>query len=102
MLFRSQQVAAADPAATPAAAPSKYLVQVGAHKSQTEALAIYADIQQKNPSLLGNYPPVVQKAALNSGTMYRLRVGPMDTKTAADQLCAQLKAQGTDCFVVAQ
>lgn len=95
-----QQVAAADP--SPAAGPSKYVVQVGAHKSQTEALAIYADIQQKNPSLLGNYPPIVQKAAVSNGTMYRLRVGPMDSKGAADKLCGQLKAQGTDCFVVAQ
>ncbi|MGH6734620.1 MAG: SPOR domain-containing protein [Methyloceanibacter sp.] len=96
-----QQIAAAVPAPAPAA-PSKYVVQVGAHKSQTEALAIYADIQQKNPALLGNYPPIVQKAAVQSGTMYRLRVGPMDDKSAADKLCGQLKAQGTDCFVVAQ
>jgi cell division septation protein DedD len=101
----AQQLAAVQPAAAPAASavPSKYAVQVGAHKSQTEALAIYADIQQKNPTLLANYRPMVQKAELGSkGTMYRLRVGPVDGKTAADKLCGQLKAQGTDCFVVAQ
>jgi cell division septation protein DedD len=98
-----QQVAAAAPAAAAAAAaPSKYVVQVGAHKSQTEALAIYADIQQKNPKLLGNYPPLVQKASVGGGTMYRLRVGPIADKSEAYKLCGELKTQGTDCFVAVQ
>jgi cell division septation protein DedD len=95
-----QQVAAADPA--PAPAESKYLVQVGAHKSQTEALAIYADIQQKNPQLLGNYPPLVQKTTAGGGTLYRLRVGPIASKSEAYKLCGDLKTQGTDCFVAVQ
>jgi cell division septation protein DedD len=96
-----QQVAAAAPKPAPAA-PSKYVVQVGAHKSQTDALANYADIQQKNPSLLGDYPPIVQKAAVSGGTMYRLRVGPIASKSEAYKLCGDLKAQGTDCFVATQ
>ena len=96
-----QQVAAADPKPEPAAA-SKYLVQVGAHKSQTEALANYADIQQKYPTLLGNYPPVVQKASVGGGSMYRLRVGPIASKSDAYKLCGDLKAKGTDCFVAVQ
>jgi cell division protein FtsN len=96
-----QQVAAADPAPAPAA-ESKYLVQVGAHKSQTEALANYADIQQKYPSLLGSYPPVVQKANVGGGSMYRLRVGPIASKSDAYKLCGDLKAKGTDCFVAVQ
>jgi len=97
-----QQVAAADPAPAAADTPSKYLVQVGAHKSQTEALAIYADIQQKNPKLLGNYPPLVQKTSVGGGTMYRLRVGPIANKSEAYKLCGDLKAQGTECFVAVQ
>jgi cell division septation protein DedD len=95
------QVAAVAPAPAPAA-PTKYVVQVGAHKSQTDALANYADIQQKNSSLLGKYPPMVQKVAVSGGTMYRLRVGPMDSKSEAYKLCGDLKASGTDCFVATQ
>ena len=95
--------AAALAAAPAAAAPSKYAVQLGAQKSQTEALAAFADIQQKNPTLLASYRPMVSKADLGAkGTLYRLRIGPIDGKTAADKLCGQLKTQGTDCFVVAQ
>ena len=101
-----QQMAALPPAAAaPApAAPSKYVVQLGAKKNQTEALATFADIQQKHPTLLANYRPMVQKADLGSkGTWYRLRVGPIDNKTTADKLCSQLKSQGLpDCLVMGQ
>jgi cell division protein FtsN len=106
-----QQTAALAPqAAAPAAeepqpaASAKYVVQVGSKKNQTEALATFADIQQKYPSLLGNYRPIVQKASLGSkGTWYRLRIGPIDDKTAAYKLCTQLKSQGLpDCLVMTQ
>ena len=98
----AQQTAAAAPQA--AAAPSKYVVQVGSKKNQTEALASFADMQQKYPTLLASYRPIVQKADLGSkGTWYRLRIGPITDKTAANKLCSQLKSQGLpDCLVMAQ
>jgi hypothetical protein len=96
------QTAAATPAA--AAAPTKYVVQVGSKKNQTDALASFADMQQKYPTLLANYRPMVQKADLGAkGTWYRLRIGPIADKTAATKLCSQLKSQGLpDCLVMAQ
>jgi cell division septation protein DedD len=96
------QTAAATPAA--AAGPTKYVVQVGSKKNQTDALASFADMQQKYPSLLANYRPMVQKADLGSkGTWYRLRIGPIADKTSATKLCGQLKSQGLpDCLVMAQ
>ncbi len=102
-----QQVAAADPAAAaPAAAATdaKYVVQLGSNKSQTEALASFADAQQKHPSLLGNYQPIVRKTDLgDKGIWYRLQVGPMADKSAAYKLCGDLKSQGHgDCLVMAQ
>ena len=94
------------PAATPAAAanPTKYVVQVGSKKNQTEALASFADMQQKYPTLLASYRPMVQKADLGAkGVWYRLRIGPIADKTAATKLCGQLKSQGLpDCLVMAQ
>jgi SPOR domain len=100
----AQQVAAATPQTAAAAGPTKYVVQVGSKKNQTEALASFADMQQKYPTLLANYRPIVQKADLGSkGTWYRLRIGPINDKTAASKLCTQLKAQGlADCLVTAQ
>jgi cell division septation protein DedD len=97
----AEQTAAVTPAAT---APSKYVVQVGSKKNQTDALASFADMQQKYPKLLASYRPIVQKADLGAkGTWYRLRIGPIADKTAANKLCGQLKSQGLpDCLVMAQ
>ena len=91
-------------AAARQAGPVKYVVQVGSKKNQTEALASFADMQQKYPTLLANYRPIVQKADLGSkGTWYRLRIGPITEKSAASKLCSQLKSQGlADCLVMAQ
>jgi cell division protein FtsN len=86
-----------------AAKPSKYLVQVGSKQDQTEALATFADLQQKYPTLLASYRPMVQKADLGAkGVWYRLRIGPIPDKTAATKLCGELKSQGLpDCLVMA-
>ena len=94
----------AAPAPKPAAKPAKYVVQVGTKKNQTDALASFADMQQKYPTLLANYRPMVQKADLGAkGTWYRLRIGPIADKTTATKLCSQLKSQGLpDCLVMAQ
>jgi cell division septation protein DedD len=96
------QTASITPA--PAAAAAKYVVQVGSKKNQTEALASFADMQQKYPTLLASYRPMVQKADLGAkGVWYRLRIGPIADKTAATKLCGQLKSQGLpDCLVTAQ
>jgi len=94
------------PKPTPApapAAPTKYVVQVGSKQNQTDALATFADMQQKYPSLLASYRPMVQKANLGAkGIWYRLRIGPITDKSAASKLCSQLKSQGhPDCLVMA-
>jgi cell division septation protein DedD len=96
------EVAAAEAAPAPAK-PSKFVVQVGSKQNQTEALATFADMQQKYPTLLASYRPMVQKADLGSkGVWYRLQIGPIVDKTAATKLCGQLKSQGhPDCLVMA-
>ena len=96
------KVAAADAAPVPAK-PSQYVVQVGSKQNQIEALATFADMQQKYPTLLASYRPMVQKADLGAkGVWYRLRIGPIVDKSAATKLCGQLKSQGhPDCLVMA-
>ena len=98
----AQQTAAAAPQA--AAGSTRYVVQVGSKKNQTDALASFADMQQKYPTLLASYRPIVQKADLGAkGVWYRLRIGPIVDKTSASKLCSQLKSQGLpDCLVMAQ
>lgn len=106
------QTAAVAPAAAPKPAPDQapaassgsYVVQVAARKSQTDALAAFADIQQKYPRLLNGYSPIIKRADLgNKGVWYRLNVGPVESKQVASALCSQLKSAGMrSCLVRAQ
>jgi cell division septation protein DedD len=98
-----QAVAAISPVAPQAAAASKYLVQIGSKQSQTEALATFADMQRRYPTLLAGYRPTATKVDLGAkGVWYRLRIGPIPDKDTATTLCTQLKSQGLpDCLVLA-
>ena len=103
----SNQTAALSTAAQPVAAPAptvggeQFVVQVAARRSQTEALAAFADLQQRYPSLLNSYRPIIQRADLgDKGVWYRLRVGPMTEKTAAATLCQKLKSAGMPSCLV--
>ena len=89
----------------PAAESSgSYVVQVAARKSQTDALATFADIQQKYPRLLDGYRPIIKRADLgDKGVWYRLNVGPVESKKVASALCSQLKSAGMrSCLVRSQ
>lgn len=99
-----QGAAAAPAQAAAAGGGDQFVVQVGARKSQEEALAAFADLQQRYPQLLSGYRPMVQKADLgDKGTWFRLRVGPMPQKTAAAKLCDDLKGAGLpSCLVMTE
>lgn len=93
------RVAAVTPApSNPSPAASgggDFVVQVAARKSQTDALAAFADIQQKYPKLLDGYRPIIKRADLgDKGVWYRLNVGPVESKNVASALCGQLKSAG--------
>lgn len=106
------RVAADQPAAAPqqtasvpaAESSGSYVVQVAARKSQTDALATFADIQQKYPRLLDGYRPIIKRADLgDKGVWYRLNVGPVESKKVASALCSQLKSAGMrSCLVRSQ
>ncbi len=80
-----------------------YAIQVAARRDEGDALAAFADIQQKYPNVLSSYGPLIQRADLTAqgkGVWYRLRIGPMDSKSAASDVCQQLKSRGHGaCFV---
>lgn len=99
-----QQVARAAPRQQVAPPPrldgDDYLVQVAARQTENEALSAFSQLQQRFPSLLGAYQPMIQMADLGpKGVWYRVRVGPMDEKGMAAAFCEQLKSVGGDCIV---
>ena len=84
-------------------ASSKYVVQVGSKQNQTEALATFADMQQKYPTLLANYRPMVQKADLGAeGRLVSPAHRTDQRQGSRHQALHQLKSQGMpDCLVMA-
>ncbi len=90
-------------AIAPLEAVSQYVLLVGSKQTPKEALATFADMQQKYGSLLTRYRPMVQKADLGAkGIWYRMKIGPINDKTVALKLCSDLKSQGLpDCLVLA-
>lgn len=102
---------AAPAKAAPAPAPVKaaavkpvpagnYLLQIGAYKSEADALAAWKIYQSKHAVLLNGFGPDVQKADLgDKGIWYRLRIASFADKDAASALCERLKAQNASCFL---
>ena len=83
------------PEAVSGSGSNGYVVQVAARKSQAGALAAFADLEQRYPTLLRGYGPMIQRAELpNAGTWFRLRIGPMKKRTEAASLCKSLRSAG--------
>ncbi|MEM7619325.1 MAG: SPOR domain-containing protein [Pseudomonadota bacterium] len=79
----------------------RFTVQIAARRERIQALETFADLQQKYPSLLNSYKPIIQKADLGQkGVWYRLRIGPISGRNSAANLCEKLKTSGVrNCFV---
>ncbi len=92
--------AAAKPAAVKPVAGGSYLLQIGAYKSEAEAMAAWKTYEGKHAALLSGFSPDVQKADLaEKGVWYRLRIASFSDKDAAMALCDRLKAQNGACFL---
>lgn len=79
-------------------AGAAYTLQIGAYKSEAEALSAWKSYERRHPAV-GGYEPDVKMVDLgDKGVWYRLRMGAFASKDAADTLCNKLKADGGGCF----
>ena len=79
-----------------------FLVQVGATQKQDLAAGEIARLANKHSEILSGVGSVVVRVDLgDKGVWYRMRVGPFDTRAAAEDTCGKLKAVNVGCFVVA-
>ncbi|WP_428408327.1 SPOR domain-containing protein [Hyphococcus sp.] len=93
-------VAPASTAAASSPASGTHVVQVGAFRSNDEAMAQWARMQTKLGDYLDGKGPDVERADLGDrGVYHRLRVGPFDSADAAKTYCAGLKERGQDCLI---
>ena len=87
-------------ATTAAAAGGSYLLQIGAYKSQDDAMTAWKSYVGKHAALLKGFGPDVQRADLgDKGVWYRLRVSSFADRNAATGLCERLKAENGACFL---
>ena len=80
---------------------SPWGVEIATSFSKQEALDEFARAQQTYAAVLGDYEPIlIEQCDLHMGTdvQYSARIG-MDSRDAADRLCAKLQAAGGACVV---
>ncbi len=82
----------------PAAGGSK--VQIAAFGSESNALDAWAFLKGSHPDLLSDYQPIIDTATLETGTFYRLQIGPFGTESEAKGLCDTLRSRQVDCLIV--
>ncbi len=98
---RPEAVAAA-PAAGQDGGPGFYL-QLSSSDDEAKAKIELSNLQRRYASVLGDTRMNIQTAEINGKVWHRIRVGPIETKEAASDLCLKLKAAGArDCLVRAQ
>jgi hypothetical protein len=78
-----------------------WVVQLIGDDTEATALSRFRELQSKHKSILGTYKPIVLNTTLTAGSppiWTRVRVG-LNSRQAADSLCAQLEATGERCVV---
>ncbi len=86
------------PTAADPIAPGFY-VQVTAQASEQAARTQLLDFQARVPGLLANRPAIIQRAELEQGIFYRVKLGPFDARADAIVLLESLRAAGIDGFI---
>lgn len=91
------------PATSRFAATGSYQVQLSALRSRDAARSAWAGFQRSAPDLFMGANLDIQRADLGAkGVFFRLRVGSFADREAAKGFCADVKAAGKDCMVVAK
>jgi hypothetical protein len=82
-------------------AESSWVVQLIGDDTEATALSRFRQMQNKHKAILGIYKPLVVNTTLTPGAppiWTRVRVG-LDSREAAESLCAKLEAAGERCVV---
>lgn len=103
-----QEVAKVVEAPKPTPAPVKaapttgdFMIQVGAFPERAKAQSHWATVKSKNSNVLANLAPTYMRVDLGArGIFYRVRGGMIESRAAAEKLCADLKENNQSCLVV--
>ncbi len=101
--IRQQVMRVAVPASKALAAPApvesgRFVVQLGAYKSAGVAANGWTSVS-KRWGFLNEYDARQAKVTLAKGTFYRVSVSGFETRSAANDVCSRIKAEGGQCFI---
>jgi len=86
---------------TAATSTGTFFVQIASYQQKELAEKGRLNFGEQFPEIAAQVPPSIVEAELaDRGTVYRLRLGPLDSAADSANLCATLKRGGQDCIVV--
>ncbi|WP_417461935.1 SPOR domain-containing protein [Kordiimonas sp.] len=91
---------ATKPTPAKATASTGFKVQLGAYGSEESAEKAWRAVRGKFSNFLSGLSPSYEAVKTGDRTLYRLRVGLLETRAAADEVCLGLRAQQQACIVV--
>ena len=94
------ETAAKAKASAASASATAFMVQLGAYGSEDGAAKAWRVVKGKYGNFLAGLSPSYEPVEAGGRTLYRLRVGPLDNRAAADEVCLGLRAQQQACIVV--
>jgi len=75
------------------------VLQLSSVKSEAAAEKEWQRLKAAHPGLLGSLPLTLERADVQGATYYRVQTGPFPSRSAANEVCSQLKARQQDCLV---
>jgi len=97
-LIRANSGPAKQAIAAKAVADGRFVVQLGAFSSPGKAEAAWKKAVGRNGAL-GSYVPNGEEVRTGSAVLHRVAAGGFASRSAANAVCAQVKATGGTCFV---
>jgi cell division septation protein DedD len=84
-------------------AEGRYLVQLGAVRTEAEARALAARAKHEHAAILAARGQSIDRAVFgNMGAFFRVRFGPFASQQETQTVCARLQGSGIDCVPVSK
>lgn len=78
-----------------------YRIQLAAVRDRDQALSLWESLNRTDSDLLGALEPDIStRTTRKNQPIYRLRAGPLNSRTDAEALCSALESRKVDCLVI--
>ena len=75
-----------------------YTLQLSSISNVEKVESAWLEIYKKNSSILSAYQPLVETVDIQNKIYYRIKAGNFSSRSAAQNVCEQLKSKNTSCL----